>query len=109
MTRKSNPCLANGMLTKDDVSEAVYTAADCNYDGVIDQADIALLNEAGTLFANVKSILLVIAMLLSVAPITVFATEPAVCGEHTDADGNDFRDVYGDILNIKVLTTAYFI
>ena len=46
-------CLANGMLTKEDVGEAVYTAADCNHDGVIDQLDVALLNEAGTLLANV--------------------------------------------------------
>ena len=41
------------MLTKDDVSEAVYMAADCNHDGVIDGLDVALLNEAGTLLANV--------------------------------------------------------
>lgn len=46
-------CLANGMLTKEDVGEAVYTAADCNHDGVIDQADVALLNEAGALLSNV--------------------------------------------------------
>ena len=46
-------CLANGMLTKDDVSEAVYTAADCNHDGVIDQLDVDLLNEAGALLANI--------------------------------------------------------
>lgn len=46
-------CLANGMLTKEDVGEAVYMAADCNHDGVIDEADVALLNQAGTLLANV--------------------------------------------------------
>ncbi len=46
-------CLANGMLTQEDVSEAVYMAADCNHDGVIDQLDVALLNQAGTLLANV--------------------------------------------------------
>lgn len=46
-------CLANGMLTKDDVSEAVYMAADCNHDGVIDQLDVDLLNEAGALLADV--------------------------------------------------------
>ncbi len=46
-------CLANGMLTKDDVSEAVYMAADCNHDGVIDQLDVDLLNEAGALLVNV--------------------------------------------------------
>ena len=41
------------MLTKDDVSEAVYMAADCNHDGVIDQLDVDLLNQAGTLLANI--------------------------------------------------------
>ncbi|MBQ5591881.1 MAG: leucine-rich repeat protein [Clostridia bacterium] len=46
-------CLANGMLTKEDVSEAVYMAADCNHDGVIDESDVALLNQAGMLLANV--------------------------------------------------------
>jgi hypothetical protein len=46
-------CLANGMLTKEDVGEAVYMAADCNHDGVIDQLDVDLLNQAGTLLANV--------------------------------------------------------
>lgn len=46
-------CLANGMLTEADVSESVYMAADCNHDGVIDEKDVELLNEAGTLLANV--------------------------------------------------------
>lgn len=46
-------CLANGMLTKEDVGEAVYTAADCNHDGIIDQLDVDLLNYAGALLANV--------------------------------------------------------
>ncbi|MBR2315616.1 MAG: hypothetical protein IKA56_03135, partial [Clostridia bacterium] len=46
-------CFANGMLTKDDVGEAVYSAADCNHDGVIDQLDVDLLNQAGALLANV--------------------------------------------------------
>ena len=46
-------CLANGMLTKDDVSEAVYMAADCNHDGVIDSLDVALLEQAGVLLASI--------------------------------------------------------
>lgn len=46
-------CLINGMLAKEDAGEAVYTAADCNHDGVIDEADVALLNEAGALLTNV--------------------------------------------------------
>lgn len=46
-------CLESGMLTKDDVGEAVYMAADCNHDGVIDQLDVDLLNQAGSLLANV--------------------------------------------------------
>ena len=46
-------CLANGMLTKDDVGEAVYMAADCNHDGTIDQLDVDLLQQAGLLLANI--------------------------------------------------------
>lgn len=46
-------CLANGMLTKDDVSEAVYIASDCNHDGVIDSFDVVLLERAGILLAKV--------------------------------------------------------
>lgn len=46
-------CLTNGMLTENMVDTAVYMAADCNHDGVIDETDTALLNEAGTLLASV--------------------------------------------------------
>ncbi len=46
-------CLSTGMITKDDVSAAEYYAADCNHDGVIDEFDVALLNEAGSLLAGV--------------------------------------------------------
>ncbi|MBP3328284.1 MAG: hypothetical protein J6L91_05200, partial [Clostridia bacterium] len=46
-------CLANGLLSKDDVSPAFYTAADCNHDGVIDSFDVALLEQAGILLADV--------------------------------------------------------
>ena len=46
-------CLANGMMTKDDVGEAVYMAADCNHDGVIDQLDVDILREAGVLLSQV--------------------------------------------------------
>lgn len=40
-------CLADGMLTKNDVGEAVYMAADCNFDGTVDSADVELLQKAG--------------------------------------------------------------
>ena len=46
-------CLANGILKKDNVSTAVYTAADCNHDGVIDQLDVDILQQAGVLLASV--------------------------------------------------------
>ena len=45
--------LANGMLTKDSVTEAQYMAADCNHDGVIDNLDVEILEQAGILLANV--------------------------------------------------------
>ena len=46
-------CIANGMLSKDQVGEAVWMAADCNHDGDIDQTDVDILNQAGVLLANV--------------------------------------------------------
>ena len=46
-------CIANGMLSEDDVGEAVYMAADCNHDGIIDQLDVDILNQAGILLAEV--------------------------------------------------------
>lgn len=47
-------CLANGMLTKEDVGELAFRAADCNHDEIIDEQDILILNEAGMLLAEVN-------------------------------------------------------
>ncbi len=46
-------CLIDGMLTEDDVSEAVYMAADCNCDGYIDGWDIEMLEKAGLLLSAI--------------------------------------------------------
>lgn len=46
-------CIANGLLTREQVSETVYMAADCNHDGVIDNLDVELLQQAGILLAGV--------------------------------------------------------
>lgn len=46
-------CLVAGMLTQTQVGEAVYTAADCNHDGIIDEFDSELLNNAGLLLSLV--------------------------------------------------------
>lgn len=40
-------CLANGMLSRNDVTAAQYFAADCNRDGAIDSFDVEILKEAG--------------------------------------------------------------
>lgn len=45
--------IANGMLTREQVGEAVWMAADCNHDGKIDQADVDLLNQAGVLLSSI--------------------------------------------------------
>lgn len=45
--------IAYGMLTREQVGEAVWMAADCNHDGKIDQADVDLLNQAGLLLSSV--------------------------------------------------------
>lgn len=46
-------CLANGMLTREDVGEAVWAAADCNHDGVIDRLDVDIINQAGAMLSNI--------------------------------------------------------
>ncbi len=46
-------CLANGMLTREDVGEAVWAAADCNHDGVIDRLDVDIINQAGTMLSDI--------------------------------------------------------
>ena len=46
--------LAAGMLTEDDVSEAVYRAADVNQDGVIDTDDALLAEQAGLFLAEIS-------------------------------------------------------
>ena len=46
-------CICAGMISEDNVSEAVYMAADCNHDGVIDNLDVELLEQAGVLLSEV--------------------------------------------------------
>ena len=45
--------ITNGLLTREQTGEAKYLAADCNHDGVIDGADIEILQNAGLLLGNV--------------------------------------------------------
>ena len=45
--------IAKGMLDKDDVGSAIWTAADCNHDGVIDETDVDLLTGAGLMLNDV--------------------------------------------------------
>lgn len=45
--------IAGGMLSKEQVGEAVYIASDCNHDGAIDDFDVELLEQAGILLASV--------------------------------------------------------
>lgn len=45
--------IANGILNEDDVGSVIWTAADCNHDGVVDEADVELLTSAGLLLDDV--------------------------------------------------------
>lgn len=45
--------IANGLLTKEQVGDAVWNAADCNHDGVIDSNDVELLEKAGLLLTTI--------------------------------------------------------
>lgn len=46
-------CLANSILTEENIGTVAYMAADCNHDGMVDETDVALLNEAGVLLSSV--------------------------------------------------------
>ncbi len=46
-------CLVKGLLSREQVGETVWYAADCNHDGVVDDNDVALLDRAGLLLANI--------------------------------------------------------
>ena len=46
-------CIANGLLSREQVGEAKWMAADCNNDGEINASDVFLLEQAGLLLANV--------------------------------------------------------
>ena len=46
-------CIANGMLTREQIGEAKWMAADCNHDGEINAADVVILEQAGLLLSQV--------------------------------------------------------
>ena len=46
--------LSTGMLKKEQVSDFVWMAADCNHDGFVDNSDYELLNMAGLLLSEVE-------------------------------------------------------
>ena len=45
--------IINGWLTREQVGEAAWAAADCNHDGVIDSLDAELLERAGLLLSQI--------------------------------------------------------
>lgn len=45
--------IVNGFITREQVGENAWMAADCNHDGKIDQADVDLLNQAGVLLTKI--------------------------------------------------------
>ena len=46
--------LINGMLTREQVGEIAYRAADCNHDGVVDDKDYSLLVSAGLMLETIS-------------------------------------------------------
>ena len=45
--------ITNGLLTREQIGEAKYLAADCNHDGEINASDVEILQNAGLLLGNV--------------------------------------------------------
>ncbi len=50
-------CIANGLLSREQVGESKWMAADCSHDGEINSSDVLLLEQAGLLLANVDQML----------------------------------------------------
>ncbi len=46
-------CIIGGMLTKEQLGEAAWLAADCNHDGVIGENDVELLTQAGIMLQSI--------------------------------------------------------
>ena len=46
-------CLVHGILTKAQVGEAAYFAADCDRDGTVSAEDVAILEQAGLLLSEI--------------------------------------------------------
>ncbi len=46
-------CIIGGMLTKEQLDEAAWLAADCNHDGVIGENDVELLTQAGVMLQSI--------------------------------------------------------
>ncbi len=46
-------CIIGGMLTKEQLGEAAWLAADCNHDGVIGENDVELLTQAGVMLQSI--------------------------------------------------------
>ena len=47
-------CLANGMLSKEQVGKAFFAAADCSQDGIIDNSDVVLAEQAGLMLTQIN-------------------------------------------------------
>lgn len=45
--------IANGLLNADNLGAAAYAASDCNHDGVTDENDVELLEQAGVLLGEI--------------------------------------------------------
>ena len=45
--------IVNGLLTREQIGEAKYLAADCNHDGEINASDVEILENAGLLLSDV--------------------------------------------------------
>lgn len=112
--------IAKGMLDKDDVGEAIWSAADCNHDGVIDEWDVDLLTGAGLLLNKVdqsettaelalNSDYIEYAMLIDQsAGMTPGIMPDADYTQQGATDTNTTPELPADKTNIEVMFTSIF-
>ena len=116
-------CLANGILSREQVGEAVYAAADSNHDYAIDENDVALLEQAGLLLANVDqsktpaelfedAVFSEYINLITQSPVTAEKTVETAPTDTTPADEpvvtqTLFQQIMDFIIHIFNLITSY--
>lgn len=94
-------CIVNGMLSENDIGRAKFTAADCNHDGIINNLDVEILEQAGVLLARIDQTKTVEELLSTSSEYNEYLNLIKQNGEFTaESDSSFCRSIAGIIKSI---------